>query len=110
MSEVITANRLIDGTVIFQDTAGAWSEDFAKAAIYSDRSATAVAMAKAKADEAADILIEPYAIVVEQRGVHFVPKALREMIRASGPTMRADLGKQACGFAPRHSEKPDVSL
>jgi len=28
------------------------------------------------------------------------PKALREAIRAAGPTIRRDLGKQARGLAP----------
>ena len=34
------------------------------------------------------------------RAGHLAPKALRERIRATGPTVRADLGKQAQGFAP----------
>jgi hypothetical protein len=110
MSEAITANRLIDGVVVFQDAQGGWSEDFAGAAIYPDGAATAAAMVAAKRDADGDIVVEPYAIIVEQRGVHYAPKTLREMIRASGPTNRPDLGKQAEGLAPRRSERPHVSL
>ena len=40
MSEIVTANRLIDGIVVFQDAAGGWSEDFARAAILKDASNT----------------------------------------------------------------------
>ena len=104
MSEVITANRLIDGTVVFQGEAG-WVEDFARATIYDDAEATKAALALAKQDEAHDIIVEAYPIVVELRGGHYAPKALREFIRASGPTIRTDLGKQAQGQAPRFVER-----
>ena len=46
---------------------------------------------------------------------HYAPKALREAIRATGPTVRRDLGKQAEGLAPiaavhAPTEKSHVSL
>jgi len=110
MSEIVTANRLIDGIVLFQDSAGGWVEDFARAAILPDAAATQAALALAKQDEARDLIVEPYAVVVELRNGHFAPKALRELIRASGPTIRPDLGKQAQGQAPALLEKPHVSL
>jgi len=115
MSEIITANRLIDGVVVFQESAGGWSEDFARAAIYEDKAATRAGLATAKQAELADLIVEPYAIVVELRNGHYAPKALREAIRATGPTIRLDLGKQAHGLAPiaaikPHAEKPHVSL
>jgi hypothetical protein len=110
MSEIITANRLIDGIVVFQDAERGWSEDFAKAAVLADAEATQAALARAREDEARDLIVEPYAVVVEERNGHFVPKALRELIRASGPTIHPDLGKQAHGEAPTLVEKPHVSL
>ena len=115
MSEIITANRLIDGVVVFQESAGGWSEDFARAAIYDNAEATKTGLALAKQAELADLIVEPYAILVELRNGHYAPKALREAIRATGPTIRLDLGKQAQGLAPvaaskAHPEKPHVSL
>jgi hypothetical protein len=104
MSEVITANRLIDGVVVFQAQTG-WVEDFARAAIYDDAEAVKAGLALAKQDEAADLVVDAYPIVVELRGGHYAPKALREFIRASGPTIRTDLGKQAQGQAPRFVER-----
>lgn len=104
MSEVITANRLIDGVVVFQAEAS-WVEDFARAMIYDDAEAAKVALTRAKQDEARDIVVDAYPIVVELRGGHYAPKALREFIRASGPTIRTDLGKQAQGQAPRFVER-----
>jgi sulfite reductase (NADPH) hemoprotein beta-component len=55
---------------------------------------------RAEAAAAANLVVEPYAIELEMRAGHLAPKALRERIRASGPTVRSDLGKQAQGFAP----------
>jgi hypothetical protein len=115
MSEIITANRLIDGVVVFQDATGGWAEDFARAVVHETAEAAKAALEVAKQSELADVVVEPYAIVVEFRNGHYAPKALREAIRATGPTVRLDLGKQALGQAPivaikPHAEKSHVSL
>jgi hypothetical protein len=112
LTEIVTANRLIDGIVVFQDDAGGWSEDFARAAAHDD---AAAALARASQDVAASLIVDPYAIEVELRNGHYAPKALREAIRATGPTVRRDLGKQAEGLAPvpalhAPTEKSHVSL
>ena len=100
MPEVVTANRLADGVVVFQTADEGWGEDFNRAAVRPDSAATAAALARAKEDEAQNLVVEPYAVAVEIRNGHVVPKALREAIRAAGPTIRRDLGKQAEGHAP----------
>jgi hypothetical protein len=105
MSDVITANRLTDGLVVFQTVDGRWTEDFNRAAVLPDPQATADALKRAKEDEANNIVVEPYAIAVEERNGHLAPKALREAIRAAGPTIRRDLGKQASGQAPHSGPK-----
>jgi len=97
---MITANRLGDGVVVFQDPTGVWTEDFHHAAVLSDEAAKAAALARAKQSEKDNEVIDPYWIELETRGGHYLPKALREAIRASGPTVRRDLGKQAEGLAP----------
>ena len=60
----------------------------------------AAALERAKADEGQNLVVDFYAVAVEIRNGHVVPKALREAIRAAGPTVRRDLGKQAEGHAP----------
>jgi Protein of unknown function (DUF2849) len=105
MPDVITSNRLADGVVVFQSADGSWSEDFKRAAVLADAQATADALARAKQDEASNLVVDAYAVPVEERNGHFVPKALREAIRAAGPTMRRDLGKQAMGLAPYSGPK-----
>ncbi|HEY5202984.1 MAG TPA: DUF2849 domain-containing protein [Roseiarcus sp.] len=105
MPDVITANRLTDGVVVFQAIDDRWSEDFNRAAVLPDPQATAEALKRAKQDEANNIVVDAYAIVVEERNGHLAPKALREAIRATGPTIRRDLGKQALGLAPNSGPK-----
>jgi hypothetical protein len=105
MPDVITANRLTDGLVVFQASDDSWTEDFNRAAVLTDPKATAVALKRAKEDDTNNIIVDPYAIVVEERNGHLAPKALREAIRATGPTIRRDLGKQALGQAPRVGPK-----
>ncbi len=115
MSEIVTANRLTDGVVVFQDARGGWVEDFARAAVHADADAVKAALAQAGEAVAQSRIVDPYSVAVEWRNGHYAPKALREAIRASGPTVRRDLGKQAQGQAPipaLHApvEAPHVSL
>ncbi len=100
MPDVITANRLADGVVVFQTAEAGWSEDFNRAATLADAEATKAATALALKDAAQNVVVDVYAFAVEVRNGHVVPKALREAIRAAGPTVRRDLGKQAHGLAP----------
>ena len=82
-----------------------WLARFMLATLSFTSLSTANALARAKQDEANNIVVDPYAIVVEERNGHLTPKALREAIRATGPTIRRDLGKQALGQAPRSGPK-----
>jgi len=100
MSDVITANRLADGVVVFRTVDESWTEDFNRAAVLSDPQAAAEALTRAKEDEAKNIIVDSYLVAVEERNGHLAPKALREAIKAAGPTIRRDLGKQAHGQAP----------
>jgi hypothetical protein len=105
MPDVITANRLTDGVVVFQTADDSWTEDFNRAAVLPDTQATAEGLKRAKQDEANNIVVDAYAVAVEERNGHLAPKALREAIRAAGPTIRRDLGKQALGQAPHAGPK-----
>jgi len=100
MPDVITASRLADGVVVFQTADHGWTEDFNRAGVWPDAEAAKAALARAREDEARNLVVEPYSVPVEVRNGHVAPKALREAIRAAGPTVRRDLGKQAAGHAP----------
>jgi hypothetical protein len=115
LSQIVTANRLADGVVVFPDAGGDWAEDFGRAAVHADAAAVEAALALAGEAVARSLVVDPYAVEVELRNGHYAPKALREAIRASGPTVRRDLGKQAQGLAPVFAlnasvESPHVSL
>jgi hypothetical protein len=105
MQEVITANRLADGLVVFLSADGGWTEDFHAAAVIADPEARARAIEVSSKAADANVVVEPYPIELELRAGHLAPKALRERIRASGPTVRVDLGKQAQDQAPTLAQR-----
>ena len=84
MSQIVTANRLVDGVVVFQDAAGLWTEDFASAAVLPDEAAVTAGLSRATEAVAASLVVDPYAIEVEQRNGHYAPTALREAIGPPG--------------------------
>ena len=83
--QIVTANRLTDGRVVFRTAAGRWSETLSAAALLEPTAATAV-LADAAADVAARLIVEPYAVDVTVGAAGPVPKTVRERIRAGGPT------------------------
>lgn len=93
---VLTANRLVDGEVVFWK-AGVWVERFADADRFED--ATAGEAAEAHAKNQPTVVVEPYLIdLVESEGL-WAPLSYRERIRALGPTNHLHHGKQAEGGA-----------
>lgn len=97
MAEIITANRLADGIVVFLGPQFLWVDAYARAAIFTDEAAKTAAMAAAKRSEALNEVVEPYFVEMVARGGGLAPKTLREEIRANGPTIRIDLQKRAQG-------------
>lgn len=83
--QIVTANRLIDGRVVFRDADGQWSEHFAAAA-QLDEAAAAAAVAASTVDVAARRIVDPYAVDVVEVDGRPEPKAAREKIRVTGPT------------------------
>ncbi len=83
--QIVTANRLTDGRVVFRTAEGRWSEHLAVAAVL-DPTAAAEAVVAAAGDVAARRIVEPYAVEVIVGAAGPVPKTMRERIRAGGPT------------------------
>jgi len=94
--KALTANRLIDGEVVFW-TGETWSERFAAARLFDDESAAEAAEAHAKSNVTE--LIEPYLIDVSAVDGGVAPISYRERLRALGPTNKLEHGKQAAGGA-----------
>jgi len=92
-AHILTANRLRDGEVVYW-RGSAWVEDLDAADIFADK-ASADGALKAAASSVTDrIVVSPYLFEVRRDGDAIRPVKEREIIRAAGPTIRRDLGKQ----------------
>ncbi|MDP2358335.1 MAG: DUF2849 domain-containing protein [Beijerinckiaceae bacterium] len=95
MSYAISANRLSDGAVVFLGQNG-WVESLASAEIFAQREAAEAALGeRAHADARRNLIIEPLIFDIRARDGVIEASHIREAIRAKGPTIRPDLGKQA---------------
>ncbi|MEQ8391149.1 MAG: DUF2849 domain-containing protein [Thalassospira sp.] len=93
--QVVTANRLGDGLVVFLTADGGWSESINDACTADGKEAANALLAKASAPELDVIIVGPYLIDVEQQDSGLVPTKYREVLRTKGPSVREDLGYQA---------------
>ncbi|MGZ9107188.1 MAG: DUF2849 domain-containing protein [Rhodoplanes sp.] len=93
--QVLTANRLSDGAVVYFTPSGTWSEWIAESRIASNASASAALLADGLDASGGQVADSPYLIDVATDGGGLRPLRYREQIRASGPSVHPDLGKQA---------------
>ncbi|MBT5435666.1 MAG: DUF2849 domain-containing protein [Alphaproteobacteria bacterium] len=100
-SKVVTANRLLDGAVVYMAPEGRWTECLVKAFVGSDEDSGSM-MAMAERSVADRLVVTPYPIDVEEGPQGLVPSHIKEVIRATGPTVRLDLGKQAGDVCGEH--------
>ena len=94
-SQVLTANRLIDGAVVFLALDETWVTrlDDLRVAVGKDDAAALEAIGAR--DVAAQIVVGPYLIDVAEENGHVAPSRYRERIRAFGPSTHPELAKQA---------------
>ena len=92
--QMLTANRLVDGDVLYWK-GGGWVLALVEGEVFADPKAADAALAAAQRYVRENVVVAPYLFDVktDARGIH--PVKEREIIRAAGPTVRADLGKQA---------------
>jgi hypothetical protein len=95
MPQVVIANRLRDGVVVFLGTDGRWLETLEGCpASESEEASDALVEAAERAVQNQEV-VGPELIEVQLQNGVLVPVKRREAIRAKGPTIRTDLGKQA---------------
>lgn len=93
--KVLTANRLSDGIAVWLGADGSWQKTIDEAFV-ARHEAALTGLQDAEKVAAFDIQVVDVTLVdVEERDGHLYPLRLRERIRATGPTVRLDLGKQA---------------
>ena len=94
MPQMLTANRLVLGEVVYWNLERGWVTRLNEAQVLSDAEAEAALKEAAVWVERREV-VAPYLFDVRLHNGIPVPAAVREAIRAAGPTVRPDLGKQA---------------
>lgn len=94
---ILTANELTTGMVVFFAPDGRWIPDINEAEVAVDKEHADILEGAGREAVAAQTVVDPYLVEVERSGGGLRPTHIRERIRTLGPTVRADLGKQADG-------------
>jgi len=92
MPQMIIANRLVDGAVVFLDPDEKWTTAIAAGAVIDDEAEAQRLHGVAKQLEVRCEVIDPLLIQVKVENGAVRPVEIREVIRAFGPTVRTDLG------------------
>jgi sulfite reductase (NADPH) hemoprotein beta-component len=103
-TSVITANRLRDGVSVWLGASGSWVEEARDAALF-DATALPDALARARAAEQQNLIVDLHDAPADGARGPVVPSTMRERIRAEGPSVRSDLGP-AGRRAPRPADAP----
>lgn len=95
--QVVTANRLRDGTVVYLDSKDGWTDRIEAARVASDADAGAAMLARAETPAQALKVVGPYLMEVTETGGRITPVGVRETIRAKGPSVGTDIGEPGLG-------------
>ena len=93
--KLLAANRLIDGIAVWLGPDGNWAEDISEAEIARDKEGEARLQKLGQEAAAKNLVVDLELIDVEIVDGALRPLRLRERIRAMGPSIHPELGKQA---------------
>ena len=109
MPQMIIANRLVDGAVVFLAQGEGWTTAIASGVVIDDEAEAQRLLGAAKQLEARSPVIDPQVIQVTVGGGAVRPVEIRELIRAFGPTVRTDPGDTdwvaTAGIAPAENDR-----
>jgi hypothetical protein len=94
MPQMIIANRLRDGAVVFLSPREGWETSIEAGAVIEDEARALELLGIAKRQETECQIIDPQLIEVAVEEGKRRPTAIREAIRAFGPTVRTDLAEK----------------
>ena len=94
MAQILTANRLGIGDVVYWNAAHGWVGSLFEADVLEEETADAL-LVRAQEFVARREIVNPYLFDVRVANGRVEPVKEREIIRAMGPTVLPDLGKQA---------------
>ncbi len=95
--QVVTANRLEDGTVMYLDSKGGWADRIEAAHTADNAEAGAALLARAETPAQALRVVGPYLMEVTETDGRITPVGVRETIRAKGPSVGTDIGEPGLG-------------
>lgn len=91
--QMVTANRLLDGAVVYLTEAKDWSEQFIDGAVWGDKESADAALQASEEAVKARLVVGPYLFDVAVTDQGPLPTSARERIRADHkPTIEADVG------------------
>lgn len=93
--QVLTANLVLDGEVVYWRKDGSWTLELKDAFVFETVDTVDAGLASADRGVAEQKIMDPYLFTVSLDDGQISPSSVREKIRAKGPTVRLDLGKQA---------------
>jgi Protein of unknown function (DUF2849) len=93
--QAITANRLVDGQVVYLREDDRWSPRIQEAIVADSDELAKTLLELAKRAVARRLIVDPYLFAVSVESGRIRPLGRREEIRAAGPSVRTDLGYQA---------------
>ncbi len=93
--KILTANRLTDGIAVWLAPDHSWAETIDAAKVARDKAGEENLERAGEIAAQKNQVVDVNLIDIEIVDGRIHPLRLRERIRAAGPTIRADLGKQA---------------
>jgi hypothetical protein len=87
MLQVVSANRLADGTVVYLDPDGNWVEQLATAMVFASDADCEAGLETGRAAVAANLIVDPFAVSIVEEASGRRAVSLRDAIRALGPTI-----------------------
>ena len=91
--QMITANRLSDGAVVYFTAGKGWSVSLTDGAVWNDQEGAEAALTESKESVKARIVVEPYLFDIALTDAGPKPTSARERIRADHkPTFEPDYG------------------
>lgn len=84
--QILTANRLADGAVVYLTAAGTWSTELRRGVVAREEKAASALLARGQRDAEQAVVVAPYLIAVTQEADGPRAVSLRERIRAAGPS------------------------
>ena len=99
--QIVTANRLVDGIVVYLGADGGWSENLNASLIARDDDAAKSALAAGEQATRDRQVVAPYLIDVRETAGGILPVRYRELLRAIGPSSHPEFGRPQSAAAAR---------